>query len=116
MLVARSRFAQVELDALLPQPACGPRCRERSKPGARSSASYDAGAANGATKLGFHAETTLAGVAFEGTRAGVIVGALQNTTRKRDGEEVKLSRRATFLLEKRHEKWASLFAEQGSAA
>ena len=63
----------------------------------------------GAT-LADHADTTLSEVAFEETKAGVIIVALQDSTRQPIVDGRNASLRVTFLLEKRQGRWVILLA------
>lgn len=59
-------------------------------------------------KLAVHADTTLSEVAFEETKDGVIIVALQNSTRQPVVDGRNASLRVTFLLEKRQGRWVIL--------
>lgn len=59
-------------------------------------------------RLADHANTTLSEVAFEETKGGVIIVALQNGTRQPVVDGRNASLRATFLLEKRQGTWIIL--------
>ncbi|WP_454258994.1 DUF4440 domain-containing protein [Pseudoxanthomonas mexicana] len=61
-------------------------------------------------KLADHADTTLSEVAFEETKAGVIIVALQDSTRQPIVDGRNASLRVTFLLEKRQGRWVILLA------
>jgi len=59
-------------------------------------------------RLADHANTTLSEVAFEETKGGVIIVALQNGSRQPVVDGRNASLRATFLLEKRQGTWIIL--------
>lgn len=59
-------------------------------------------------KLAVDADTPLSEVAFEETKDGVIIVALQNSTRQPVVDERNALLRVTFLLEKRQGRWVVL--------
>lgn len=59
-------------------------------------------------KLAVDADTPLSEVAFEETKDGVIIVALQNSTRQPVVDERNALLRVTFLLEKRQGRWVIL--------
>jgi hypothetical protein len=61
-------------------------------------------------KLADHADTILSEVAFEETKGGVIIVALQDCTRQPIVDGRNASLRVTFLLEKRQGRWVILLA------
>lgn len=61
-------------------------------------------------KLADHVNTTLSEVAFEETKGGVIIVALQDSTRQPVDDGRNASLRVTFLLEKRQGRWVILLA------
>ncbi|UOV00460.1 nuclear transport factor 2 family protein [Pseudoxanthomonas mexicana] len=67
--------------------------------------------ASEATRLADHADVALSEVAFEETKDGVIIVALQRSARTRYGDGRDASLRVTFMLEKRQGRWVVLLTQ-----